>query len=362
MAPMKRRNSGPQGGYNKRRLITAGTNFAINAGKHLLKKVFAPRQQTNAGKISSITAQQDIIQTRTKKKNYNKLKKQRAFKVKIQKALAADQELNVYSETWKTKFINSNPGEAQELYQYPANASGNLMFCTGRQYTVDYDLGYVQDQYRSIKDSTNVESNLNAKSIIAASAFKLRIHSARLNLSLTNVDATTTVPMIYDIYECVAARDLGEADAKYNEPLKCWAELLTESYSPYDATSRRPNIFDNAQSPYDCPGFGKYWKILKKTRVLLGQNQTTDHWIQTRGFTLQGDRWWAMHAIKGITKGLIIIGGIGDNSGVADGTGEPKAGHRTYQYVLQKTWHFKYETGESELPQRPTVLTRTSLV
>jgi len=227
-----------------------------------------------------------------------------------------------------------------------------MMINTGKGYVTTQDTGYVMGRWQNITGSTDLLTKQGAKAVIANNAFRIRVHSSQMNLSITNLPAAL-IPTLFDIYEFVAAKDIAVADVLYNTPLKAWKQCLLDAYDPLDTTSKTPVFNDNGQTPYDAPGFGQYWKILKKTTIYLSPNTTAEYPLHCSAFTIKGERFNSLHAISGITKGLIVIAGIGDNNGWPFVT--TTAIVRT---LVQKTWHFKYFTGESELPQRPTVLAR----
>lgn len=338
----------------KRKLVDAGANGAVYA----VKRAMNSRSQTstrtpNRNPANIVTSQLDVRATRKKKANLKTLRKERRFKEKIEKALSPDQELNVYSETSLVSLIPSVAVAAAEQQQYVCSA--NLMLNAGQSYSNLEGTGWIHRRFQNLIASNNLEVTEGAKSIIRSNSFKLRFISSKMEISLTN---RLTIPQVYDIYECVAARDLGQNDALWNTPLNAWKQCLLDVYTPTDATPivpQRPVVQTTGQTPYDCPSFGRYWKILKKTRVLLPPGNTTETMIMGNKFRLDGEKFIGNFAVKGITKGAIIIGGIGDNSQ------GPTVAQTTGAVVTQKTWHFKYQLGESELPQRPTALVKINL-
>lgn len=75
----------------------------------------------------------------------------------------------------------------------------------------------------------------------------------RHRLHLKNISGANGV--IVDVYTCTA-RYTGN-DPVLDTPKECWAtQLLASSGNP-----TQPSINTKGQTPFDCPNFGKYWKI-----------------------------------------------------------------------------------------------------
>lgn len=297
------------------------------------------------------TTQQDVKSTRSKKYNKVKVKKQQAFAAKINAALAPKRELNVYSETYLGKELGPYGSKFNNIRSQIVDDT-QMIINSGKGYVTSQDAGYIMGRWQNITGSTDINTIKGSKSVINNNAFRIRVHSSQMNLSITNLPAAL-IPTLFDIYEFVAAKDIGDDDEPYNTPLKAWKQCIVDAYDPLDGTSKTPDWRDNGQTPYDAPHFGKYWKVLKKTTVYLSPNTTAEYPLHCPAFTIRGDKFASLHAISGITKGLIVIAGIGDNAGWPFIITTP-----IVRTLVQKTWHFKYFTGESELPQRPTVLSR----
>lgn len=329
------------------KIIVAG---AKKGTQNYIANMIAPK----ANKSNIVTSQQDVSVTRKRKRNIKSLQKQKRFKAKIYKALAPDQELNVYCEN-SLKGVIPNIVGAQVGQQY-VSTDLPMLLNTGVLWSSDTNTGWILGRYRNITGSNNVLAAQGSKGLINFNAFKMNFGLTKMEISITN---RLAVPLVYDVYECVAARDLGTADANYNYPTRCWIQCLLDAYVPTDVTTNnpvRPVVQTAGQTPYDVPSFGRYWKILKKTRVLLPPGNTSEQMIMGNKFTMSGDRFNNNFAIKGLTKGVIIVGGVGDNS-AAPASATPE----TTSVVTNKTWHFKYQLGEGELPQRPTAICKINL-
>lgn len=320
------------------------TTRAFKRVKSTLKANRKSRRPTS-GTVT--TLQKDV--TRYKSKKYNKriAKRKVAYANKIKSALRPKQELHVYQETYDV---------TTEISLATAALNVRIQVCTetklqmnmGKLFSATENTGFLATRYSAIANSTSGQTNQGAPSPIPVNSFETRITGSVLNVSITN-PSTNTIPTLYDVYEFVAAKDI--ADVVFRTPLAAWNQCMADCYGPIDATSLKPTFADNGQTPYDCPMLGKFWKIMKKTRIYLGPGNTSEYLFNCGKFTLKGDKFEKNYAIAGISKSLLIIGGIGDNSTW------PASGP-IMRFLPQKSWHHKYDVGESELPQRPTVLLR----
>lgn len=157
----------------------------------------------------------------------------------------------------------------------------------------------------------------------------------RRYLKLTIRNDNTTKDLSFDLYECVAARDISDSD--YANPAITWNTLMLYAATSSGAISGSQTI--RGSEPTDCPNFGKYWKILKKTKVRIPNNGIANNAYQTfkmygkphlwQGQTAQ-DKW----AIKGITKYFMLIfepEQIGNRYGVSESV-VSIYGHRNSHY------------------------------
>lgn len=325
--------------------------YAVKYGPKLAAKAFELRN--NRKRVASnpttniVTTQRDFRSVKKRKYNPKKNEKQKRFAKKIQKALAPKQELNVYSETFPTTTINSFGSVAGNIAgQVVCNS---IMMNTGKLSSSSQNTGFIMGRYQNIGGSTNATSNKGAKSTIPNNQFEIHVTNSTMDLSITNPPSGLQ-QTIYDVYEFVAAKNISEA--AYADPYTAWNQCLLDNYSPTDATTLRPFLSINGQTPYDCPMLGKYWKVLKTTRLLITQGNTTEYKMNCGKFTLTGELFQNQYAISGITRGVVIVAGVGDNTSWPLTQG-------VLRFVPQKTWHFKFAVGDSELEQRPTVLLQT---
>lgn len=319
----------------------------VNAFKRVKSTLKSNRQsKRNSNSSNIVTSQKDVKGSRPKKRNAKLYKKQQRFKNKIKKALAPDRALNVYNETIQA--VNWVTPAFSPVTNFQTVVDGTrFMLNMGVGFSSNQNLGYIVGRYRNIEASTNPNATQGVGNTIPKDEFKLQVHSSKLEASITNI---ATVPVVIDIYECYAARDINLL--AYNTPTAAWATLLAELVNnPTDVGTQSATQIINGQTPYDCPNFGKYWGIRKKTRILLPPLNTSEYMLWGGKFTLNGSKFNDYVAVKGISKGLLIIGGIGDNTGIT-------SSGQILRTVVNSTYHFKYEVGEDELPQRPTSIAK----
>jgi len=115
-----------------------------------------------------------------------------------------------------------------------------------------------------------------------------------------------TATMFVDIYECIAAANI--TDTAFATARGAWATCLT-SNTESDYLSVRTNLTNTFTgcTPYQAPGFGKYWKILKKTRIMCPVSSKTNYTYYTRPKFIVNAKHIGQYATKGLTKDLIIV-------------------------------------------------------
>jgi len=114
------------------------------------------------------------------------------------------------------------------------------------------------------------------------------IKSSSITMAIKNVsgdanggyDGSEPENIYVDIYECVSRIDIHEVD--YRTAHKCWTECLADSINAVGATGLPAPAWGILQpqiagvSPYNAPKFGKYWKVINKTRVLIPAGSTVN--------------------------------------------------------------------------------------
>lgn len=112
--------------------------------------------------------------------------------------------------------------------------------------------------------------------------------------------------LFVDIYECVAAQDI--IDSQFATAKQAWEQCLTANGESDQTTTRAKLTYNfTGCTPYQAPGFAKYWKILKKTRVLCAASSKTNYTYYTKGRFINNAKVVGQYATKGLTKDLIIV-------------------------------------------------------
>lgn len=106
----------------------------------------------------------------------------------------------------------------------------------------------------------------------------------------------------FDVYECVAAKNITDVDV--NTPSKAWTWCLNNTQTW--AGSTRPAISRKTMTPFDTPGFGEYWKILNVTRFFCGNTDTLQLKMHQQGL-VDWDKYQEFYCIKGKTKQLMYV-------------------------------------------------------
>lgn len=128
---------------------------------------------------------------------------------------------------------------------------------------------------------------------------------AKMNLSILclNNEYTNDNPLIIDIYECTAAKNI--KDINYRSPASAWTQELAEKNLSHD-TLAGISATNKGMTPQMTKGFSSYWKVDKVTRVRIASLAPFDIELNTSGIYSE-----KLHdntyAIGGITKGLIIV-------------------------------------------------------
>ena len=132
---------------------------------------------------------------------------------------------------------------------------------------------------------------------------RYRLLGASCTISWKN---TTANNIFVDVYECIATQDI--SNVLYATARDAWITSLAVA-TETDQLALRQTLTStfSGSNPYQAPGFLKYWKIVKKTRVLCGPAAKTNYTYFTKGRMVTNNSAVGKYAIKGLTKDLIII-------------------------------------------------------
>jgi len=133
-----------------------------------------------------------------------------------------------------------------------------------------------------------------------------------------------------DIYEFEAAKDISNLDTKYT-PRETWIACLAEGVN-FGTTT--PSIFDFGNTPLDAPGFGKYWKLLSKSRIFLQAGGSTTFTIKGNTGIWDASKTKNLQAQKGKTKHIMMVNGSTQALGATVATAP-------MVFVCRKNYHWK---------------------
>jgi len=159
------------------------------------------------------------------------------------------------------------------------------------------------------------------------------ITNSHMTVSIKNVSA---VPVHYDIYELIAAQDINNDNILYNTGYKAWLQCLADTNTMDPLTAPTTKLLPSfaGATPYQATTFQKWWKILKKTRVVIAAGQNVNFEIfggKAKISTVKQNGLWAT---KGLTKDLIIVSNPTFNSDTAAGVQSTMEWTKTYHIKL----------------------------
>lgn len=324
-----------------------GLYGAGKAGHAIYKKAKAAYYGPPAR--GATTVQQDVKMTRKKRVNKRVLKRKQRFRQKIERALAPGATHHTYTEIMTDNVTiqktNTNPG-VQEQY-LNAEPTQNITLNTGTNSGGGGGVTYLKDSMHSITSQPDVATGAQKGS--GGDQKDLKILSSHLDLALTN---QSTQALVFDVYWCAAA--MTDDNALYASPGAAWKTLLAQnSYlGPGTVAGGIETVqTHNGTTPHTAPGFGKYWKILSKQRVYLQSGGTSEFSFSGGAYSYSSSKFSGMTNVAGLTKGLMIVGGIGDNSALLNGGA-------VFSYHTTRRYRFTYPHGKDQIPNLPTNTTR----
>jgi len=165
------------------------------------------------------------------------------------------------------------------------------------------------------------------------------------------------VDLLVDAYEFIARKTFD--DTGFNDPVETWNNLLLVTPDEtVTAGYTAPKIYYKGQTPLDCPGFGAYWTLLNKKRIVIPYNSTEGVNPETT-LSMRFDKKFITSPIhetdtdikKGRTKYMMFIV-------TPDLTGNSFSGYTTSQAIMRiyanKMYHYKV------IPTADTIESRSS--
>lgn len=269
-----------------------------------LRKIAAKARSKSgvSGGGGPITTQFDYKVSRGKKRLSKRQKRWKSFVKKVHKAENAND---------KTHFlVEGNNGAAavvgtvgRSLQQvFPSTAVGN-----------DFNLQLAPVGNNASGPLLFIENLIQQKSVEGVVGLlpvakilqdvQYRLLGASCTISWKNVTANN---IFVDVYECIATQDI--SNVLFATARDAWINSLATA-TETDQLAVRQTLTSgfSGSNPYQAPGFLKYWKVVKKTRVLCGPAAKTNYTYFTKGRMIKNNIAVGKYALKGLTKDLIII-------------------------------------------------------
>lgn len=301
---------------NRKRTIVPGSSWAgyvPSQGKRRRLNESAPNRQARVGPL---TTQNDFMVKSGKKRLSKRQKRWKKFVKRVHKAETANDKTHFMQEgndayaqiigtvgfNIQDVFVNSVSGDDYNLL---LSSVGNIV--TGPALFVD--------NLRQQKSVTTVAAGTVATST-EFKDLKYKLLGASCTISWRSKSGAA---MFVDIYECVASQNI--IDSAFGTARGAWEKCLADN-GEVDQTGVRSKLTVNftGATPYQAPGFAKYWKIIKKTRVLCAASSKTNYTYYTKPRYINNASVVGHYATKGLTKDLIIIANPtfhGDVTGVS---------------------------------------------
>lgn len=355
---MKRKASLSHHGFRVGSQLGAAARLALR-GYSKYRAASNKRQKTSHRYRGSggrtITQQHDISTSRGNKRMPKQKKKWVKFVKKVDKAMAHNDALCVLLETIDAPITAVNlvgvnrqmllPPFQTTFYEYDLRLGAYGSDFTGlRRFIVE-----LRDKQTNSFSGANVERDLAVQANLKQQ--ELYIKSCQMTMSIKN---TTNEPsgaylggnpsvLFIDIYECVTRDDVG--DSTFNNAALCWQNSLLQTTGPNAVNVADPIIWakvapdQSGCTPYQAPGFGKYWKVLKKTRVSIGADQKVNYTMSGyKGKVQFAEDMNTVCLSKGKVKDLMIVVNPTFN-------GDIVASQKPIELEWSKTYNFNWTNG-----------------
>lgn len=277
--------------YNKRKIDTyvqaafRGAGHAKKAyGLYQNYKKFKPNPKRSAARTAPkvLTKQHDVRVRRTRKQS----KKQRRWNnyvTKVKKAVAYNKSFIALTEKNTVLFTSTTTtGRAnQNVFETDRSLSNDLRL--GAYKTTKYSATGAGPR-RFIKELQGQVTTTNG----FAQQAPVNANERNTEFFIKGCSETVCVKNLWtedifvDIYECVSRMDIDD-NTSYDSAYNCWEKCLTDSVTGEYIVPDGPVSWaklatqSTGATPYAAPRFGKYWKILKKTRTLISPTSKVNY-------------------------------------------------------------------------------------
>lgn len=241
-------------------------------------------------------------------------KRQRIFKKKVIKAMNAGGPMSMLHEkttdnvsTKFLDFVNTLGTAISDRTQLVIGAQ--LFFLLGFRKST-WSASKILNEVREYNQVNNGAITALTSSIASLNKIHVQYHCARYCFE----NRSTRLDLIMDVYEFVATKS--HSDEYFITPYNTLLQNDSVGFPSKKISNMGDSRYDEKGiTPLDFPGMGDYWKLVKKTRVVVPHNSTeginpyVNYNMYTRPYSLydsvaepSGTR-----VMKGITKGLLII-------------------------------------------------------
>lgn len=305
--------------YSRRRTASRYATMARSAygvGRQVYRGVKAVnRLRTATKRITreapsyTVTQQRDVkTQYRKRKRISGKQRKFQKFAKKVKKA--------INSKTPLTSYFESN-GVVQKVFSTLSTLGTQFQFPF-----VSSDLG-ARDlrlmEYSQVKGFGTVLQGLNNVTIDNADSVVIRstdiadwnfTMNAIMQITIKNVYPAQApgepAVIMVDVYECVAAQDMGPNNI-HRTAYSSWTNNLSTNQQIRGIGMGVPVPEYSGCTPWDAPEFGQYWKVLNKQRIELGPGQLASTTLKTGFKKISFAKWSGKEVKRGVTKDVLIV-------------------------------------------------------
>lgn len=326
------------GGYKS---LKGGVNYVQRAlkSRRLAKYGNKAAKANKPTGGTTVTSQRDLSIKKYGKGNVYKRKKEERLRKKIQGALEPKLTQHTYNEValYTDQVVTTFAGSVSEQY---VSSNNDTYYGLNMGNLTANGVTYIKNNLHNLTANTNVAAGAQPATNIVNR--DIRILSSQIQLSLLN---PTSVAILYDVYTFVATQDI--SDNAYSTPVSAWANLMALNKTLTVSGGTAPTPYANGIIPYDAPGFAKYWKVLEKQRVYLGGGQTSEFITKGSKYTLKGGDTLNKYALKGISKYMLVVAAIGNNS-------QLPVASIVASIVTQRKYRVSYTLFDDQIPNLPT--------
>ena len=321
---MKRKGSYRKGGLRKRmnygNMTALGGYVTPQNMANIVKKTFdsyvggAEGQKTNSHTAQQLHAGIDEVRAMYARKK--KSKKQR-IKSKYQKKKRLKAKRRILKLIREPKCLNTfyeHDDDTVDVSYFTTNITAEQYLLNGGVDDKDHSMMlFTGDAWGTTTDVNNIITKMDSTGWVHTAVTQNQLKKQDIRAYVKSVLKGAFVPQApslyhpygfkFDVYECVAAQDI--VNALYNTPDKAWIECLNQTET-FQGSARLVSI-RKGTTPFDCPRFGEWWKILNVTRHLTSASGTpVEFAIHQRGL-VDSERYMGKYCIKGKTKALLVV-------------------------------------------------------